>query len=383
MRFKRRPSNRKPKTTEECAATDPESLNPAMLSKSQFSAALRRERRRTERSERPFLLMFADLGTLAARNNGRDYPEYLAFALARAARETDIVGWHRQNEVLGVIFTELGTNDKSAILACLKQKVTAVINECLEVQDAREVSLSFQFFPEDSSGKEEAISLNAELYSEHRPRPVARTLKRMIDVTGSALALIVLSPMLVAISLLIKLTSKGPVLFRQPRVGQHGKKFTILKFRTMDVDSDVTLHKEYVSQFIAGRALQNKSADGKASAYKVIDDPRVTPLGRFLRKTSLDEFPQLINVLKGELSLVGSRPPIPYELACYHLWHLRRIMEIKPGITGLWQVCGRSKTSFDEMVRLDLRYATTWSLWLDFVILLKTPGVVFSGDGAY
>jgi lipopolysaccharide/colanic/teichoic acid biosynthesis glycosyltransferase len=119
------------------------------------------------------------------------------------------------------------------------------------------------------------------------------------------------------------------------------------------------------------------------TAFKVIDDPRITPFGRFLRKTSMDELPQLFNVLKGEISLVGSRPPIPYELACYHIWHLRRITEIKPGITGLWQVCGRSKTSFDDMVRLDLRYATSWSLWLDFVILLRTPRVVFTQEGAH
>jgi lipopolysaccharide/colanic/teichoic acid biosynthesis glycosyltransferase len=151
----------------------------------------------------------------------------------------------------------------------------------------------------------------------------------------------------------------------------------------MCVNNDVTVHKEYVSHFIAGQATMQESADGTASAYKVIDDPRVTPFGRFLRKTSLDELPQLINVVKGEMSLVGPRPPIPYELASYELWHLRRIIEAKPGITGLWQVCGRSKTSFDEMVRLDLRYARGWSLSLDFKILLRTPGVVLSGDGAY
>jgi lipopolysaccharide/colanic/teichoic acid biosynthesis glycosyltransferase len=151
----------------------------------------------------------------------------------------------------------------------------------------------------------------------------------------------------------------------------------------MYVNSDAALHKDYVSRFIAGDAPMKESADGRSSAYKVIDDPRVTPFGRFLRKTSLDELPQLINVLKGEMSLVGPRPPLPYEFDCYDVWHLRRIVEVKPGITGLWQVCGRSRMSFDEMVRLDLRYATHWSLGLDFMILIRTPGVVLSGDGAY
>jgi lipopolysaccharide/colanic/teichoic acid biosynthesis glycosyltransferase len=150
----------------------------------------------------------------------------------------------------------------------------------------------------------------------------------------------------------------------------------------MSVNNDPGIHQEYIKNFI----LEKKSyASGPETAlvYKIKDDPRVTPLGRFLRKTSLDELPQFLNVLKGDMSLVGPRPPIPYELENYDLWHRRRIMEIKPGITGLWQVEGRSSTTFDEMVRLDLKYAKEWSLWLDIKILLKTPWVVFSGKGAY
>jgi lipopolysaccharide/colanic/teichoic acid biosynthesis glycosyltransferase len=127
----------------------------------------------------------------------------------------------------------------------------------------------------------------------------------------------------------------------------------------------------------------NESAHGEKKAFKIMDDPRITPLGRFLRRASLDELPQLLNVLKGEMSLVGPRPPLPYEFTCYDLWHVRRMIDVKPGITGLWQVSGRSRTSFDEMVRLDLRYAKKWSLYLDFMILLRTPGAVASGEGAY
>jgi lipopolysaccharide/colanic/teichoic acid biosynthesis glycosyltransferase len=151
----------------------------------------------------------------------------------------------------------------------------------------------------------------------------------------------------------------------------------------MYVNNEAGLHKDYVSRFIKGNVRQTRSADGKAAPYKIIHDPRVTPLGRLLRKTSIDELPQLLNVLRGEMSLVGPRPPLPYECECYELWHLRRIAEAKPGITGLWQVYGRSKTSFDEMVRLDLRYARNWSLLLDCKILLRTIHTVFSGDGAY
>jgi lipopolysaccharide/colanic/teichoic acid biosynthesis glycosyltransferase len=117
--------------------------------------------------------------------------------------------------------------------------------------------------------------------------------------------------------------------------------------------------------------------------YKIVSDPRVTQTGRLLRKSSLDELPQLINVLKGEMSLVGPRPPLPYEYERYSTWHRRRLMEVKPGITGLWQVNGRSRTTFDEMVRLDLEYVRSWSIWLDLKILLRTPAAVLSGEGAY
>lgn len=363
-------------------AGDHDNMSTSVVSEPQFSAALRLERRRTERSRRPFLLMLADFEAIAM--NAAAKLDDLASALAAAARETDTVGWHRQNEVLGAIFTELGVNDRSDVLISVKQRVSAVMHEKLGDKLARKVSLSFHFFPEDHSGKNcSAPELHAELYGGRTPKPVTLGLKRVIDVAGSALLLAALFPLLLLISAIIKLTSRGPTLFRQLRIGQHGKEFTFLKFRSMYENSDVALHKEYVSRFIAGDAPMKESPDGRSSAYKVIDDPRVTPFGRFLRKTSLDELPQLINVLKGEMSLVGPRPPLPYEFDCYDVWHLRRIVEVKPGITGLWQVCGRSRTSFDEMVRLDLRYATHWSLWLDFIILVMTPGVVLSGDGAY
>jgi lipopolysaccharide/colanic/teichoic acid biosynthesis glycosyltransferase len=148
--------------------------------------------------------------------------------------------------------------------------------------------------------------------------------------------------------------------------------------------NDHKIHEEFVKQLIAGTAKQphGPGANG-SSVYKITNDPRITPIGKFLRKTSLDELPQFLNVLMGEMSLVGPRPPIPYEVDCYDIWHKRRLLAVKPGITGLWQVRGRSRTNFDEMVRLDLKYGETWSLWLDIKILLETPRAVFSGDGAY
>jgi lipopolysaccharide/colanic/teichoic acid biosynthesis glycosyltransferase len=182
------------------------------------------------------------------------------------------------------------------------------------------------------------------------------------------------------IAALVKMKSPGPVFFRQVRVGQMMKPFTLLKFRTMHVGATHTIHHEFVSSFIKS-GVQAQEA-GRTGLYKIANDPRVTPIGRILRKTSLDELPQLWNVLCGEMSLVGPRPPLHYEVEQYQPWHRRRVLEAKPGITGLWQVAGRSRSTFDEMVRLDLRYARACSLWTDLKILLATPAAVIAGKGA-
>ena len=155
-----------------------------------------------------------------------------------------------------------------------------------------------------------------------------------------------------------------------------------LKFRSMYFENDAEIHREYIRQFISA-GEDHQRPDDSNGVYKIKDDPRVTRIGRFLRKTSLDELPQFFNVLRGEMSLVGPRPPIPYEVEIYGVWHRRRFLEAKPGITGLWQVEGRSRVKFDEMVRLDLKYAKTWSPWLDIKILLRTPAAVLRGSGAY
>jgi lipopolysaccharide/colanic/teichoic acid biosynthesis glycosyltransferase len=205
--------------------------------------------------------------------------------------------------------------------------------------------------------------------------------KRALDVIASGIGLLVLAPVFLAVALAIKLSSKGPVFFHQERVGQYGTPFVFLKFRSMYLNNDNKVHQDYVTKLIAGKA-EGQNADG-IPVFKLTRDPRITPVGSFLRRTSLDELPQLYNVLKGDMSLVGPRPAIPYEVDAYQLWHRRRVLEAKPGITGLWQVSGRSRVGFDEMVRLDLRYAMTRSFWLDLKILLLTPKAVISGEGAY
>jgi lipopolysaccharide/colanic/teichoic acid biosynthesis glycosyltransferase len=204
-----------------------------------------------------------------------------------------------------------------------------------------------------------------------------------MDVTGSALALLFLAPVFLIISAAVKLSSPGPVFFRQKRVGRFGKTFILLKFRSMYVNNDAAVHENYVKQLISGKAERQPGECGKDGVFKLTRDSRITRVGSFLRRTSLDELPQFVNVLRGEMSLVGPRPPLAYEVQAYDVWHRRRILESMPGITGLWQVNGRSRVKFDDMVRLDLRYARTWSPWLDVKILLQTPKAMFSKEGAY
>ena len=207
----------------------------------------------------------------------------------------------------------------------------------------------------------------------------ARILKRTSDLVISALAIGLLLPLWLLIALLIKLDTKGPVFYTQERVGMDGRLFLLYKFRTMVANADSELHREYQRAFIAGRAEANLGNEQKPT-YKLLADPRITRVGKFLRKTSLDEVPQLLNVLLGDMSIVGPRPPIPYEVEAYELWHRKRL-DMKPGLTGLWQVSGRNRLPFEEMVRLDLFYIENWSLLLDLKIILRTGFVMLGREG--
>ena len=209
------------------------------------------------------------------------------------------------------------------------------------------------------------------------PYPV---IKRVIDVVISAALLVLLSVVLLACAVAIRLDSPGPVFFRQRRVGERGRLFTMLKFRTMRLGADQGPHRAYAASFIRGQASRER-ANG-TGVFKLVRDTRVTLVGRWLRRTSMDELPQLWNVLRGEMSLVGPRPPIPYEVEHYQPNHRQRLA-VTPGITGLWQVRGRSKTTFDEMVALDLDYIQRRSLILDLHILLATVPAVLSTRGVH
>lgn len=354
-----------------------------LLAKESFVQRLLWEERRTERSRRPFVLLLLESAPLLSLRGPDEACDRIASALAISIRETDVRGWYENGTTLGVIFTEIMAEHDPAIGEQLSTKIQTVLAGTLTAEELAQIQFSYFVFPDDWDKEGRNGSTSAMLY----PQPEARkktalTVKRCMDIVGSLCAIVLASPLLIALGLIVKLTSKGPILFRQKRIGQFGRTFTFLKFRSMYVANDSAVHQEYVKQLIAG-SVDQKQPDGTRTVFKLTNDKRITPTGAFLRKTSLDELPQFFNVLLGDMSLVGPRPPVPYEVEHYDLWHRRRLLAVKPGITGLWQVTGRSRTTFDEMVRLDLQYAKSWSLALDLKILLRTPHAVLVGDGAY
>ena len=352
-----------------------------------FTKLLCLERKRAERSRKPFVLMLIDASKVLQGDRRNIVLDRLAVSLSASTRETDICGWYKEGSLIGVILTEIGSANANALRNTMLSKVGSALHASLGPSQIAEIRISFHVFPEDAGSqnggsKDSRSCLYPDLHRENKRKKAARLFKRLIDVGGSLIALTLLSPMFLVIAIAIKLTSNGPILFKQERIGQYGVRFTFLKFRSMYFLNDARIHQDYVRRFISGKE-ECKQPDGNGGVYKLKGDPRITPVGRFLRRTSLDELPQLLNVLRGEMSLVGPRPPLPYESEAYDIWHRRRFLEAMPGITGLWQVNGRSKCTFDEMVRLDIKYARDWSLGLDLKILLETPRAVFFGEGAY
>jgi lipopolysaccharide/colanic/teichoic acid biosynthesis glycosyltransferase len=361
-----------------------------VLSEEAFQRLISIERKRSERSQRPFVLLLIETDhNLRGEKNGRVLLDILN-ALQRATRETDAIGWHKKDSEVGLMFTEIVLENNLAVVNTILSRVGSVLREQLDPELFSRLRFSFHVFPENWDLNDPERPGNPTLYPDLEKREktnrFGRAMKRLTDVLGSVLLLILLLPLFAMIAVAIKLTSRGPVLFRQQRIGEHGVPFTFLKFRTMNINNDASKHKEYVRELIAGRAVRhptNGNGNGHHEGiFKLTNDPRITPVGSFLRRTSLDELPQLVNVLRGEMSLVGPRPPLPYEVEAYATWHRRRLIEAKPGITGLWQVYGRSRIGFDDMVRLDLRYARDCSPWLDLKIMLRTPRAVIGGNGA-
>jgi exopolysaccharide biosynthesis polyprenyl glycosylphosphotransferase len=341
-----------------------------VLHETLFRSALVRERRRSDRSGQPLAVVLVT----GAEGSDASY----AAAIAAAKRGMDVVGWFN-GQTLGVIMPEIRAADDEFANEVYTRYRRAITNK-LGSEVARDTHIELHVHAAVTVGRRDVDCLIEPSGCEVAERFGYDSAKRVLDVVASLVLLFLLAPVFAIIAVLVKLKSPGPVFFRQERVGHGMKPFSMLKFRTMHVDADHGLHHRFVSSFIKSGALAQDA--GRNGMFKLTNDPRVTRFGRILRKTSLDELPQLWNVLRGEMSLVGPRPPLRYEVEQYQLWHCRRVLEAKPGVTGLWQVKGRSKTTFDDMVRLDLRYAKARSFWTDIKILLATPAAVIAGKGA-
>lgn len=350
-----------------------------------FKEMITRERKWTERAGMAMALLLIGLpDRLSEKKTAAS--TFVANTLLTVTSEVDILGWFEPSHILGVIIPEITLANLTSRCDRLKNALWNAVALHGDQELAQHLSIKIHVYPEPTTSIEQQVPLplNLLLYPEiSMSRPSIQNyqiVKRGMDVVLSALLLILLLPAFIIIAVIVKLSSPGPVFFKQVRVGHLLKPFTMYKFRTMYATADHKVHYDYVSWFIT--ASDQAQSQPNLDVFKLTNDTRITPIGRFLRRTSLDELPQFWNVLIGDMSLVGPRPPLPYELQQYKPWHRSRVLEAKPGVTGLWQVVGRSRTTFDEMVRLDLRYARTQSLWSDIRILLATPAAMIMGKGA-
>jgi exopolysaccharide biosynthesis polyprenyl glycosylphosphotransferase len=346
----------------------------SILPRPHFIESLRLEKRRVERSKARLSLLLFSFQTDPTTPEEQIW-EFIS-SLQKNTRETDIKGWVN-NRVIGLMLPD---TDEKGLKKCVDKIRTSNGHVRYAIISGTYPDHVFSRVLAEDEDKPDLFPLD--LDHPQRSRALDFALKRVIDVLGSMVGLTLFSPLMVAAAIAIKMTSPGPAIFRQVRLGREGIRFPVYKFRSMHVNTDDHVHREYVTNLIEGNMESiNQGHPGKP-LFKMKDDRRITSIGKIIRKLSIDELPQFWNVLRGEMSLVGPRPPLPYEVEKYEPWHLRRILEVKSGMTGLWQVDGRSKTSFDDMVRFDLKYALNWSLWLDMKILLKTVRAVIRPNGA-
>lgn len=356
-----------------------------------FCELLSIERKRSERSRHPFLLMLIDLQNIHDEFDRHVVAKKIGDMSRSVVRDTDIRGWYKYGSIIGVIFTEITVHEKGVkhVQKNIVNKCDSLLKTALEDFEFNKIVTTWHIFPgrfeKDFSEDQEHTKVYPDVMARMGKKKYNYFIKRIIDILGSLFAIISFSPFFLFIAVLIKMNSEGPIFFKQDRVGLFGKQFVFYKFRSMYTNNDSAIHQEFVKNLIRGQHNKKTKQNNvnEEGTYKITRDPRVTPVGYFLRRTSLDELPQFFNVLLGDMSLVGPRPPIPYEYMEYDIWHRKRLVEMRPGITGLWQVRGRSSTTFDDMVRMDLQYIKEWSLWKDIKILLKTPWVVLRGKGAY
>jgi len=368
-----------------CAEGELVGVSHTIFDEELFQHTITRERKRTERSGLGMVLLLIGVQESRSEQTSTLFA-LVAHSLSAIRSDIDILGWYEGQSIMGLIVPDIDAARLAKVRTRLECEFLKDVTNRFDGDLTGRLSLRLCVYPETQpleEGKTLSVDplLFPELHSNQRRHTGFDLFKREIDILGSLALLVTLSPVLLIIAGLVKWSSPGPVIFWQVRIGHMMKPFRMGKFRTMYVDADHGIHHDYVSWFIS--SSDKEQARGETNTiFKLTNDQRITPLGHFLRKTSLDELPQLWNVLVGEMSLVGPRPPLWYELQKYKPWHRHRLLEAMPGITGLWQVTGRSRTTFDEMVRLDLRYARERSLWADIKILLATPGSVIKGKGA-
>jgi lipopolysaccharide/colanic/teichoic acid biosynthesis glycosyltransferase len=351
----------------------------SFLSEDHFRRMLSRERKRSERSRKHLVLMLIDGKGVKSKKTDA-LLEQIAVVLGASIRETDLAGWFETNAVFGVIFTEFGQAEVSTAVKIIEGKITAALQGSFKVSQLNSFQISFYAFPDGWDGNGHARAVDEELYPDlfevEEKKKLSLLVKRTMDICGAATALTILAPAFLALAALVKLTSKGPVFFRQQRVGRYGLNFEFLKFRSMYVSTDAAIHKEYVRNFIAGKTAASADTT-KKTVYKITNDPRVTWIGKIMRRTSLDEIPQFWNVLRGEMSIVGPRPERPEFLdqleAEVPFWTQRLLL--RPGITGWAQI--RAAYAADalgtvEKLSYDLWYLRHRSIALDTIICLKT-----------
>jgi lipopolysaccharide/colanic/teichoic acid biosynthesis glycosyltransferase len=372
------------------------SSNPKFYPRPLLRKMIREEKIRACRTGRTFsLVLFNPHKFISENGTGRGkFVETIARIMSQETKETNIIGewgeWDRKT--LGILLLDTPPESAFELINKLTSKIRAEGYKIIE-SPRKEIFKVFAFrsakrdkAPDNGNRRGEgSLSLNRKVRDLSTFRNLEarhELLKCILDVSVSSTLLALLSPVFLLCAILIKIDSPGPVFYRQRRIGKGGKPFTFLKFRTMHENSDEKIHQEHVKQLMNGEAgLSNTGRPGEKS-YKLTEDGRVSKLGKFLRKTSIDELPQLINVLKGEMTLVGPRPHPIYEVELYDLWQSYRL-NLRPGITGMGQVYGRFNTDYEDVYRLDLQYFKNASFILDLKILFKTFSIVFSGRGAY
>ncbi len=364
-------------------SSDQDGFDDLFLPKEIFRKIIDRERDRANRTGEVFSLV---VFVLQDNEEKQETLALLADTLSPRVRSIDAIGWLDLQHV-GILLPET-KSEGAHMFACKISQEALTVKAKLgyeiftypseKLTDPQKIPLYVLSGKNDHKSNRMSTGYGRFLSKTQRNVDYIfslskRLLKRGFDVFGSIIFLLIFSPLFLAIAALIKIVSPGPVFYKQQRIGYAGQPFTFLKFRTMRLNAKTQEHQDYLASLINGASDENES---EVPMSKLDHDPQIIPCGGLLRKSCLDELPQLFNVLHGEMSLVGPRPPIPYEVKEYHTWHRGRFNAL-PGMTGLWQVSGKNKLSFREMVRLDIRYARERSLWVDIKILFRTPLAIF------